>query len=381
MDFTLSPVNKMVVKAARDFCERVLPDIQSYMAENNDYPPDLMEIYAKNSMLGFDVPKEYGGLEATNLNFVLLLEEFGKTGSTCFLPLMMNNSVAESICHWGSEEVKKKFVPPLCDGSAWATMAFTEPGTGSDPKMLTTTAKPDGDDYIINGCKRFISMANKPGYGVFICKDLSMEGQPHDSTAFIIDKSSEGVSCSGHYDLTGLDGADTCDIFFNNVRVPKENILGQPGQGFNVLLRWISGERIQQAAGMVGVGQAAYEQAKKYSKERIVNGMPMGYMQGFYWMLGEMKVKIDACRLMVYNAICKQDAGKNFDTASAEVKVFTTPLIQEVTRMAVQIHGSYGYSKEYLVEKLFRTAMHQGVVASSLEINKTITGMTALMSK
>lgn len=381
MDFTLSPVNKMVVKAARDFCERVLPDIQSYMAENNDYPPDLMEIYAKNSMLGFDVPKEYGGLEATNLNFVLLLEEFGKTGSTCFLPLMMNNSVAESICHWGSEEVKKKFVPPLCDGSAWATMAFTEPGTGSDPKMLTTTARPDGDDYIINGCKRFISMANKPGYGVFICKDLSMEGQPHDSTAFIIDKSSEGVSCSGHYDLTGLDGADTCDIFFNNVRVPKENILGQPGQGFNVLLRWISGERIQQAAGMVGVGQAAYEQAKKYSKERIVNGMPMGYMQGFYWMLGEMKVKIDACRLMVYNAICKQDAGKNFDTASAEVKVFTTPLIQEVTRMAVQIHGSYGYSKEYLVEKLFRTAMHQGVVASSLEINKTITGMTALMSK
>jgi butyryl-CoA dehydrogenase len=381
MDFTLSPINKMVVKAGKDFCERIVPEIDAYMAEHGDYPPDLLEKYAKARMLGFDVPKEYGGLATTNLNLILLIEEFGKTGSTCFLPLLMNNSVAETICHWGSEEVKKKFVPPLCDGSAWATMAFTEPDTGSDPKMLTTTATPDGDDYIINGCKRFISMANKPGYGVFICKDLSLKGETHDSTAFIIDKKSPGISCSGHYELTGLDGADTCDIYFNNVRVPKENILGKPGQGFSVLLRWISGERIQQAAGMVGVGHQAYLESKKYSMQRIVNGMPMGYMQGFYWMLGEMKVKVDACRLMVYNAVCRQDAGKNFDTASAEVKVFTTPLIQEVTRMGVQFHGSYGYSKEYLIEKLFRIAMHQGVVASSLEINKTIVGMTALMSK
>ena len=381
MDFTLSPINKMVVKAGKDFCERIVPEIDAYMAEHGDYPPDLLEKYAKAKMLGFDVPKEYGGLATTNFNLILLIEEFGKTGSTSFLPLLMNNSVAETICHWGSEDLKKRVVPALCDGSAWATMAFTEPDTGSDPKMLTTTAKPDGDDFIINGCKRFISMANKPGYGVFICKDLSLAGQPHDSTAFVIDKNSPGISCSGHYELTGLDGADTCDIYFNDVRVPKENILGKPGEGFNVLLRWISGERIQQAAGMVGVGMQAIEESKRYSLQRIVNGMPMGYMQGFYWMLGEMKVKVDACRLMVYNAVCKQDASKNFDTASAEVKVFTTPLIQEVTRMGVQFHGSYGYSKEYLIEKLFRIAMHQGVVASSLEINKTIVGMTALMTK
>jgi butyryl-CoA dehydrogenase len=351
------------------------------MSEHNDYPPDLIKSFAKVKMLGLNVPKEYGGIGTSNLNMILLTEEFGKTASTCFLPLIMNNSVAETICHWGTEEVRKKFVPPLCDGSAWATMAFTEPDTGSDPKMLTTTATPDGDDFIINGTKRFISMANKPGYGIFICKDLSMAGQRTDSTAFIIDKTSPGISFSGHYELTGLDGADTCDIFFNDVRVPKANILGEQGKGFDILLRWIAGERIQQAAGMVGVGQAAFEQAKKYSLERNVNGMPMGYMQGFYWMLGEMKVKVDACRLMVYNAVCKQDSGKRFEVVSSEVKVFTAPLIQEVTRMAVQFHGSYGYSKEYLVEKLFRIAAHHGVVASSLEINKTIIGMTALLSK
>ncbi len=381
MDFTISPVNKMIIKAAKDFSERKIPAIEAYMKANNDYPPDLMEIYAKNRMLGFNVPREYGGIGTSNFNMILYIEEMGKTASTCFLPFMMNNSVAETICHWGSEEVKKKFVPPLCDGTAWATMAFTEPDTGSDPKMLTTTARPDGDDFIINGTKRFISMANKPGYGVFICKDLSLAGQKNNTTAFIIDKSSPGISCSKHYELTGLEGADTCDITFTDVRVPKGNILGNQGEGFNILLRWIAGERIQQAAGMVGVGQRAFDEAKKYSLQRVVNGMPMGYMQGFYWMLGEMKVKLEACRLMVYQAVCKQDAGKAFEVDSAEVKVFTTPMIQEVTRMAVQFLGSYGYSKEYIVEKLFRLAMHQGVVASSLEINKTIVGMTALMSR
>lgn len=381
MDFTLSPLNKMIIKAAKDFSERKTPAIDAYMDEHKDYPPDLIETYAECKMLGLNVPKEFGGIGTSNFNMILLVEELGKTASTAFLPLIMNNSVAETICHWGSEEVKKKFVPPLCDGSAWATMAFTEPDTGSDPKLLTTTAKPDGDDFIINGTKRFISMANKPGYGIFICKDLSLAGEKSDSTAFIIDKMSPGISFSGHYELMGMDGADTCDIFFNDVRVPKANILGKPGDGFNILLRWIGGERIQQAAGMVGVAQQAYEESKKYSLQRNVNGMPMGYMQGFYWMLGEMKVKTEACRLMVYKAVCKQDSGKAFEVASSEVKVFTTPIIQEVTRMAVQFHGSYGYSKEYLVEKLFRIAMHQGVVASSLEINKTIVGMTALMTK
>lgn len=381
MDFTISPLNRMIIKAAKEFNERVIPGIDSWMAEHNDYPPYLIELYAKHKMLGFSVPKEYGGLGTTNFNMVLLLEELGKTGTTSFLPLMMNNSIAETIYHWGTEEQKKKFIPLLCDGSAWASMAFTEPDTGSDPRMLTTTARPDGDDFIINGTKRFISMVNKPGYGIFICKDLSLAGQRNDSTAFIIDKRSPGISFSGHYEFTGLDGADTCDVFFSDVRVPKANILGKPGQGYSVLLRWIAGERIQQAAGMVGAGQRAYEEAKKYSLQRIVAGKPMGYMQGFYWMLGEMKVKLEACRLLVYRAVLKQDAGEPFEVDSSEVKVFTTPVIQEVTRNAVQFLGSYGYTKEYLVEKLFRLAMHQGVVASSLEINKTIAGMNALTSK
>lgn len=378
MDFNLTPLHKMVQKTAREFCEKEVTKIDAYMAEHKDYPPDLMQRFAKAKLLGLDVPKELGGTPSTNFNLILIAEEFGKTGTTCSLPLFMNNSVAETICHWGSDEIKKKFVPPLCDGTAWASMAFTEPGTGSDPKMLQMTAQPDGDDFILNGTKRFISMANKPGHGVFYAKDLSLKDAKFDTTAFIVDKSSPGITFSAHYELMGLDGADTCDVFFKDVRVPKANILGEQGKGFKILLRWIAGERIQQAAGLTGGAQGALDESVKYCKERIVNGAPMGFMQGFTWMLGDMKTKIDACRLMTWRTIMIQDEKKPFEIPSAELKVFVVPLAQEVCRMAVQIHGSYGYSKEYKVEKIFRNVMHGGVVASSLEINKTIAGMAAL---
>jgi butyryl-CoA dehydrogenase len=378
MEFSLSRVSEMMVKSARDFCAREVPRIDGYMLEHDDYPPDLMQTYARARMLGLVVPKEYGGVGTTNLNVILLAEELGRTGSTCFMPLMMNNSVAETIHFFGSEEVKKKFIPPLCGGTAWATTAFTEPGTGSDPRALTTTAEPDGDAFLLNGTKRFISMANKLGYGIYYCKDATKQGEKKDVTAFIVDKSAEGYSCSGHYRMMGLEGSDTCDVFLKNVRVPAGNILGQPGDGFRILLRWIAGERIQQAAGMVGTGQAALDESVKYCKERTVARVPIGYMQGFTWMLAEMKAKLEACRLMVRRAAWKQDEGQSFESDSSEVKIFTTPTIQEVTRMAVQIHGSYGYSKEYKVERLHRLAMHQGVVASSLEINKTIAGMALL---
>jgi butyryl-CoA dehydrogenase len=371
----------MIIKTTQDFCEREVPKINAYMMEHDDYPPDLMETFAKAKLLGMSVPKEIGGLGSTNLNLILIAEELGKGGCMSTIPLFMNNSVAETIYHWGTDEIREKFVKPLCDGSAWASMAFTEAATGSDPKILTMTAEQDGDEYVLNGAKRFISMANKPGYGIFYAKDLSLEDANRDTTAFIVDKSSPGITFSDHYEMMGLDGTDTCDVFFKDVRVPKADILGTPGKGFKILLRWIAGERIQQMASIVGAGQLALNESLKYCKERIVDGNPMGLMQGFYWMLGEMKVKIEACRLLCYKTVTRQDEGKSFETQSAELKVFTVPVIQEVCRQAVQIHGAYGYCREYKVERIFRDVMHAGVVASSLEINKTIAGLTLMMKQ
>jgi len=374
MDFNLSPESKMIVKAAKDFCDREIMPMSEEIIQKNDYPFDLLEKFAKARMLGVAVPKEYGGVGSTHLNIILISEELGKTGTVCAYPMLMNNSTAETIDHWGSEDVKKRFLPPLCDGSAYASTAFTEPATGSDPTALTTTAVPDGDDFIVNGTKRYITSGNKKGYGVFYLKDEEVKDQKGNVTAFIIDKSSEGYTTSAPWEFMGLEGMNCVDVFFKDVKVPKANILGDRGNGFRILLRWIAGERIEQSGYMVGLGQAALDESIKYSKERLVRGKPMGYMQGIQWMLAEMKTKVDASRLMTYRAASLQDEGVHIDTLSSELKIFAVPTIQEVTRLALQIHGSYGYSKEYKVERLFRYAAHAGVVASSSEINKTIAG-------
>lgn len=381
MDFNLSPESKMMVKAAKDFCEKEIDPIIDEIIEKDDYPDDLLLSFAKARMLGLNIPKEYGGVGTTNLNTILITEELGKTGSVCAYPMLMNNSSAETIDYWGSEDVKKEFLPPLCDGSAYASTAFTEPGTGSDPRALTTTAVPDNGDFIVNGTKRYITGGNKKGYGVFYFKDEALKGEKGDVTAFIVDKSSEGYTSSAPWNLMGLEGMNCVDVFLNDVRVPGSSILGERGNGFKILLRWIAGERIQQAAYMVGLGQAALDESVKYLGERIVGGKPMGFMQGFQWMLAEMKGRVEACRYLTYRAACLQDEGNAIDIDSSELKVFVIPAIQEVARMALQIHGSYGYSKEYKVERLFRYAAHAGVVASSSEINKTIAGSALLKSR
>jgi alkylation response protein AidB-like acyl-CoA dehydrogenase len=225
MDYKLDPVNEMIVKAAQDFCEREVMPIAEQIIENKDYPPELLEKLAKARMLGVTVPKEYGGVGSTNLNIVLIAEELGKTGTVCAWPMLMNNSTA------------------LCDGSAVASMAFTEPATGSDPAALTTTAVTDGDHFIVNGSKRFITGGNKKGYGLFYVKDEELKDQKGSVTALIVDKTSEGYSASEPWELMGLEGMNVVDVFLKDVRVPQSSVLGERGNGFRILLRWIAGER------------------------------------------------------------------------------------------------------------------------------------------
>jgi len=378
MDYKLDPVNQMIVKAAKDFCDQEIIPMADQVVEKNDYPADLLEKFAKARMLGLVVPKEYGGVGSTNLNIILIAEELGKTGTVCAWPMLMNNSTAETIYHWGCDDVRKQFLPPLCDGSAYASTAFTEPATGSDPTLITTTAVVHGEDFMINGTKRYITGGNKKGYGVFYVKDDALKDEKGNITAIIVDKSSKGYSTSEPWKFMGLEGMNCVDVFFKDVRVPQNNVLGDRGNGFRILLRWIAGERVAQAAYMVGVGQAALDESVKYCKERVVRGKPMGYMQGIQWMLAEMKCKIDACRLLTQRAACAQDDGEPVEVLSAELKIFVVPTVQEITRLALQIHGSYGYSKEYKVERLFRQAAHAGIVASSSEINRTIAGSALL---
>lgn len=375
MDFNLSPLEKMIIKSTKEFCDREILPIMDYLEEENDYPPDLLKKFAKVRLLGMTVAKEYGGVGSNNMNVILVSEELGKTGTTCFWPFALNNSVAATINEWGSEKVKNTFLPPLCDGSSYASMAFTEQATGSDPRGITTTAICDGDTFVINGGKRFITAGNKPGYGIFYVKDHEFKDEKENITAIVLDKTAPGYTTSEPWRLMGLEGANLVDVFLKDIAIPKDHIVGERGRGFRILLQWIAGERIQQASYMTGIGQAALEEAVGYTKSRIVGGKPVAYMQGFQWMLAEMNVRIEACRCLTRRAAFMQDEGQSVETVSAGLKVFVVPTIQEVTRMALQIHGSYGYCREYKVERLYRYAAHAGVVASSTEINKTIAGI------
>jgi alkylation response protein AidB-like acyl-CoA dehydrogenase len=375
MDFTLATESKMMVKAAKDFARQHIEPIASKIEEDDVIPEDLLAKFAAARMLGLMVPKEFGGTETTALNMILITEELAKCASAAYWPMAMNNSVAETICQWGSEDQKKEFVPPLCDGSKYAAMAFTEPGTGSDPTAITTTAVPDGQHYVLNGTKRFITNGHKEGYGIFFAKD-----ETEKVTAFILDKSAEGYSWSKPWSLMGLGGQGLVDVFLKEVRVPQANILGEKGNGFPILLRWIAGERVQQMSFMVGMGQACLEESLKYAKERKVRGKPMTAMQGFQWMLSEMHASIEACRWWTYRVASKWDEGGNIQVDSAALKLFVVPTIQEVARKGLQIHGSYGYCRDYKIERLYRTIAHGGVTASSTEIQKSIVALTLMRS-
>jgi len=376
MDFKLSDENIKVVESARDFIEKTISPMTDHIIKTDDFPPDLMTKFAGAGMLGMTVPKKYGGAGSSNLNMILTAEELGKAGNVCGWPLFMNNSVSESLYHWGLEHIREKFLPPLCDGTAIASLGFTEPDTGSDPRAIKTSAVPEGESYVLNGTKRFITNGNKEGYGLFFAKD-----EKGRVTAFVIDKSSDGYSTTRPWQFMGLEGMNCVDVFLKNVRIPKEDIVGDKGKGFAILLRWIATERIQQAAYMVGIGQAAVDESIKFLNKRNVGGKSMGNMQGFQWMIAEMKAGVDACRYLTYRAACLQDDGKPFESISAELKLFVVPTIQEITRMALQIHGSYGYTRGYKVERLFRYAAHAGVTASSTEINKTIAGSALIRSR
>jgi butyryl-CoA dehydrogenase len=376
MDFTLSGESKMMVKAARDFAEQEIEPTVAKVEKEDALPDDLLQKFAKARMLGMMVPKEYGGIGSTTVNVVLILEELAKTGSAAAFLMAFCNSVAETIYHWGSEDLRKRFLPPLCDGTNYPAMAFTEPGTGSDPTAITTTATPDGDHYVLNGTKRFVTHGHKKGYGVFYAKD-----ETERITAFMVDKGSEGYTWSKPWALMGLAGQGLVDVFLKDVRAPKEDILGEKGKGFHILLRWIAGERVQQMAFMVGMGQGCLDESLRYAKERMVRGRPLTTMQGFQWMLADMHASIEACRWWTYRVAAKQDEGGDIEVDSAALKLFVVPTIQEVARKALQIHGSYGYCRDYKIERLYRTIAHAGVTAGSTEIQKTIVGSALARSK
>lgn len=370
MDFNLTEEQLMIQRMAREFAEQEIEPIAVEIDQKAMVPDDMIEKMAKVGLLGMTVPQKYGGTEVGFLGCILALEQLAYPGTGAWWIAGFNNSIPECIAHFGSEEIKQKYLRPFCDGTAYASIQFTEPDTGSDPRMLITTAMPDGDDYVINGVKRFSTFGARDGYATFYAKD-----DDGKCTCFVIQKNVEGYKAEKMWELMGGGGMESVDVYLENMRVPKENILSEKGSGFNVLLHWIASEKLEQCAVNTGISQAALDESIKYSKERMLKERPMSALQGIQWELADMQVKIEAMRWLSYRtAFLVDQQDPDWTRQAAIAKLFVIPNSLDVVRAAVEIHGGYGYSKEFKVERLYRAAIGSAVIATNLAINKSIVG-------
>jgi len=370
MNFNLSEEQLAIQRMAREFTRQEIDPISDYLDREGKLPDDLIGKYARAGLLGMTVPKKYGGNEAGTLSCILAIEQLGYSGTGAWWLVGFNNSIAECIVQFGSEEIKKKYLEPFCNGTAYASIQFTEEDTGSDPTLLSTTAVPDGNSYLLNGLKRFSTFGAREGYAVTYVRDENGK-----CSAFVIDKKGKGYSTTKIWELAGGGGIEAADVLFNNFLVPVENMLGKKGDGTRILLFWIATEKVEQCAAAVGIARAALDEAVKYVKVRGSKGRAISGMQGIRWTLADMDARLEACRWLTYKtAFSQEQRTPNWQTEAARTKLFVIPTTTEIVEMARHLHGAYGYTREFKIEKLYRAIAGYSVIATSLEINRSIVG-------
>ncbi len=370
MDFSLTEEQLEIQRLAREFASQEIEPISDQLDREGRLPDDLIKKCARVGLLGMTIPKKYGGGGTRNLSCVLAIEQLAYSGTGAWWLVGFNNSIPESIAKFGSEEIKERYLKPFCDGTAYASIQFTEEETGSDASALTTTSVLDGDNYIINGMKRFSTFGAREGYAVTYTKD-----EEGNCTAFVIEKKGNGYSAPKIWELMGGGGIEAVDVYFDDFRVPKQNLLGIKGKGDEILLYWIAIEKIQQCAACVGIAQAALDEAIKYTKTRMSRGKPISNMQGIRWMLADMQAKIEACRWLTYKtAFIKDQEKPDWQTEAATAKLFVVPTATEIVEMSRRLHGAYGYTREFKIERLSRAIAGFASIAVSLEINRSIIG-------
>ncbi|MGB2814396.1 MAG: acyl-CoA dehydrogenase family protein, partial [Dehalococcoidales bacterium] len=350
MDFNLTEDQLMLQTTVREFTEREIEPIAAQLDREGKLPDDLIKKMAGIGLLGMTIPRQYGGTEVGNVNCALACEQVAYSGTGAWWLVGFQNSISECIAHFGSEELKQKYIRPFCEGTAYASIQFTEEETGSDPESLITTARPDGDNYVINGMKRFSTFGARDGYAIIYTKD-----EDGACTAFVFEKNIPGYSSTKVWELMGGGGIEAADVYVEDMRVPKANMLGEKGKGFEALLYWISTEKIEQCAACVGIAQAAIDEATTYIKSRMVRGKPISGMQGIRWQLADMQAKLEAARWLTYRAAFLQDqSALSWMTEAAAAKLFVVPAAIEIVETARRIHGAYGYTREFKIERLSR---------------------------
>ncbi len=379
MDFNLTTEQKMLQDQVRKFAQAELEPISAEIDKSGEFPWKSIKKLAQLGLMGVVIPEKYGGADGDFLSLAVAIEEISRVCASTGVILAVNNSLcAYPIYNFGNEEQRKRFLPPLCNGEKIGAIGITEPGTGSDVAAMETTARLEGNHYILNGTKRFITNGGEASTNVVFAY-TNKEQKHRGISAFIVERDTPGFSIGKHEDLMGIRATANCELIFEDVKVPKENLLGEEGQGFKICMHTLDVSRIDIGAQAVGLAQGALDAAVKYSRERKAFGQPLCDFEMIQAMFADMATGIQAARLLVYYAAsCKDKGAIRFSKESAMSKWFAAETAVNVTRKAVQIFGGYGYTKDYAVERYYRDAKIMELYEGTSEIQKIVIARSLL---
>ncbi len=372
MNFALTKEQEFVKQMVREFAVKEVKPLAAEIDQTERFPMETVEKMARYHMMGIPISTEFGGAGGDNLSYAIAVEELSKVCGTTGVILSAHTSLcAGPLDMFGTLEQKNKYLVPIAKGEKIGAFGLTEPNAGTDAAGQQTTAVLDGDNYILNGSKIFITNGGVADiFIVFAMTDKS--AGTRGITAFIIEKDFPGFSIGKHEDKLGIRASSTTELVFENCIVPKENLLGKVGKGFGIAMKTLDGGRIGIAAQALGLAEGALEEAAKYMKERKQFGKPLSAFQGLQWMMAEMEVKVEASKLLVYKAAWNKDNGLPYAVEAARAKLFASETAMEVTTKAVQVFGGYGYTKDYPVERMMRDAKITEIYEGTSQVQKMV---------
>jgi len=378
LSFELTEEHLMIQKAARDFANNELLEGVIERDSKAIYPAEQIKKMGELGFMGMMVDPKYNGGGMDAVSYVLAMEEISKIDNSCSVAMSVNNSlVCWGIETFGTEAQKEKYLKRLATGEIIGAFCLSEPEAGSDATQQRTTAFDQGDHYLINGTKNWITNGKYAAVYLVIAQS-DVEAKHKGINCFIVEAEMEGVSTGIKEDKLGIRSSDTCSVMFQDVKVPKENRIGEDGFGFKFAMKTLSGGRIGIAAQALGIASGAYELALAYSKERNAFGKPISQHQAIQFKLADMATEIEAARLLCLKAARDKDMGRNYDTSSAMAKLFASETAMKTTVEAVQVHGGYGFVKEYHVERLMRDAKITQIYEGTSEIQRIVISRSVL---
>ena len=371
MDFRFSEAEKKIMEVATKFAETEVEPLAEEIDANSIFPEETFQKMVECGFTGIGTPVEYGGSGGDDVAKIIVVSEIAKKCASTAGILSIHTIFADVIKTFGNKEQKEYYLPLVSNGGKKGAFALTEPNAGSDAAAVRTTAVLDGDYYILNGTKCFITGGGHADFVVvFASTDLSKGVK--GLSAIVVPKGIDGFSVGKTENKMGIRGSETSELIFDNCRVPKENLVGKEGQGFKIAMIALDSARIGVAAQAFGIAQGALDHASKYMKERIQFGKPLAALQGLTWYIADMATRIECAKWMTYKAACKKREGEKFTYEAAIAKYNASQTAMFVTNAALQIHGGYGYMKEYPLERMFRDAKITEIYEGTSEIHKLV---------